>query len=138
MADVVRSKTMQDGPRNAVMHFTNDSDGTGEAAVTKVDVSTLSANGDGSPCARVHIDKIHYTTRTKGNGSVLILWDGDVDKTALELPGNMSDTIDYTRIGGLQNTATTGITGDIKFTTVAFGTGGHDGYSVTLEMKKKY
>ena len=41
MADAVTSQTLADGPRNVVMKFTNVSDGTGEAAVTKVDVSAL-------------------------------------------------------------------------------------------------
>ena len=41
MADAVTSQTLIDGPTHAVMKFTNVSDGTGESAVTKVDVSAL-------------------------------------------------------------------------------------------------
>ncbi len=41
MADTVASQTILDGPTHAVMKFTNISDGTGESAVTKVDVSAL-------------------------------------------------------------------------------------------------
>ena len=43
MADAVTSQTIQDGDRIAVMKFTNISDGSGEAAVKKVDVSALQA-----------------------------------------------------------------------------------------------
>ena len=43
MADAVPSQTIQDGDRIAVMKFTNISDGTGESAVNKVDVSALQA-----------------------------------------------------------------------------------------------
>lgn len=137
MADLVRSNTLNDGPRNTVMNFTNTSDGTGESAVKKVDVSTLSGLPDGYVCNRVDIERIHYAVSTKsGDGGVRVLWDGDVDKTAYFLPPG-SDTLDFSNLGGLQNTATTGITGDINFTT-AFGTGGHDHYSITLEMKKDY
>ena len=39
MADAVTSQTLIDGPAHTVMKFTNISDGTGESAVTKVDVS---------------------------------------------------------------------------------------------------
>ena len=39
MADAVTSQTIIDGERNCVMKFTNVSDGTGESAVAKVDVS---------------------------------------------------------------------------------------------------
>ena len=42
MADAVASQTILDGPKEVVMKFTNISDGTGESAVTKVDVSALS------------------------------------------------------------------------------------------------
>ena len=39
MADAVTSQTIQDGERKAILKFTNISDGTGESAVTKIDVS---------------------------------------------------------------------------------------------------
>ena len=42
MADTVTSQTIEDGPRTAIFAFTNVSDGTGESAVTKIDVSSLS------------------------------------------------------------------------------------------------
>ena len=41
MADAVTSQTLQDGDKSVVMKFTNISDGSGEAAVKKVDVSAL-------------------------------------------------------------------------------------------------
>ena len=44
MADAVTSQTIQDGERTAVLRFTNVSDGTGESAVKKVDVSALGSN----------------------------------------------------------------------------------------------
>ena len=44
MADAVTSQTLEDGPTHVAMKFTNVSDGTGESAVTKVDVSALQTN----------------------------------------------------------------------------------------------
>ncbi len=41
MADTVTSQTIQDGERVAILKFTNESDGTGEASVKKVAVSAL-------------------------------------------------------------------------------------------------
>ena len=41
MADAVTTQTLADGDRIAIMKFTNISDGSGESAVTKVDVSSL-------------------------------------------------------------------------------------------------
>ena len=55
MADAVTATTVQDGDRNAVIYCTNTSDGTGEAAVTKVDVSALASRQDGTACTGVRI-----------------------------------------------------------------------------------
>ena len=50
MADAVTSQTLIDGERTAVLKFTNISDGTGESAVKKVDVSALSSSGNKQTC----------------------------------------------------------------------------------------
>ena len=60
MADAVTSQTIQDGERKAVLKFTNASDGTGESAVKKVDVSALTKNSAGLSCSRVTINKIWW------------------------------------------------------------------------------
>ena len=126
MADAVASQTLQDGPRNTVMKFTNISDGTGESAVLKVDVSAL----DTAP-TEVRIMKIHYTT----NGmSVRILWDATSDVLAWALPENDTGTFDFTSFGGLVNDGGAGVTGDILFTTI--GHTAADSYAIVLEMAK--
>jgi hypothetical protein len=53
MADTVTSQTIQDGERVAVLKFTNESDGTGESSVKKVDVSALTTNSAGESCTSV-------------------------------------------------------------------------------------
>ena len=60
MADAVTSQTIQDGTRKAVLKFTNISDGSGESAVAKVDVSALSPSAAGLTCSRVTINKVWY------------------------------------------------------------------------------
>mgnify|MGYP003128809104 FL=1 len=47
MADAVTSQTIVDGAKTAVLKFTNVSDGSGESAVKKVDVSALASTQDG-------------------------------------------------------------------------------------------
>lgn len=124
MADLVTSQTLIDGPRNVVMKFTNTSDGTGESAVLKVDVSTLS----GAP-ARVTVKRVHYSVA----GMVArLLWDATTDVTILDLQGD--GHFDAECFGGLWNNAGTGITGDIMLTTVGHTAG--DSYSIILEMVK--
>ena len=128
MADAVTSQTINDGPRNAVMKFTNVSDGTGESAVTKVDVSALS----GAP-SQVRLQRIDFVTRGMG---VNLLWDATADELIYSIPSDEVGTIDLSANGGFPNSEATGFTGDIKFTTVAHDSG--DTYSITLHMVKKY
>lgn len=124
MADAVTSQTLIDGPKNVVVKLTNVSDGTGEAAVLKVDVSALNGAPD-----RVKINKVHYNV----NGMVAsLLWDATTDVVALVLAGD--GCFDFTSFGGLINNAGTGVTGDILLTTT--GHTAADSYSIILEMAK--
>ena len=134
MADAVTATTVQDGPRNAIIYCTNTSDGTGEAAVVKVDVSALSALQDGTACTGVRIEKITFTNVGMG---VKVLWDASTDVIAAELPADYSDTLDYSDMSGLPNVAASGgKTGDIQLTTVGHSSG--DTYSIVLYCLKEY
>jgi hypothetical protein len=132
MADAVNSQTLFDGYAEAVMKFNNVSDGTGEAAVLKVDVSALSADYRGQPCTGVTIKRIHASI----NGmSVNVLWDATTDVSAIVLAPGMY-TLNLDDNAHLWNNAGEGKTGDVLFTTIGAGAG--DTYSVILEMIKKY
>ena len=133
MADAVATTTIIDGPRKAVIYCTDTSDGDGEAAVTKVDVSALSQNTDLDSCTGVRLEKVVFSNVGMG---VKILWDATADVIALELPADYSDTLDFSDISGLPNYAGSGKTGDIQFTTVGATSG--DTYSVTLYCIKEY
>ena len=134
MADAVTATTVEDGPKKAVFYCTNTSDGTGESAVTKVDVSGLSSLQDGTACAGVRIEKIVFTNVGMG---VKILWNASTNVIAAQLPADYSDTLEYSSISGLPNVAASGgNTGDIKFTTVGHGSG--DTYSIVLYCLKNY
>jgi hypothetical protein len=122
MADAVSSQTLLNGERNAVMKFTNTSDGTGESAVKKVDMSDLGATS-------LKVTKIHYSV---AGMVVRLLWDADTDVTMVDLQGD--GCLDATGYGGLVNNAGTGVTGDINLTTVGHTSG--DSYSIILEMAK--
>ena len=133
MADAVTSQTIIDGERTAVMKFTNVSDGTGESAVTKVDVSALSKNRLGASCASVQINKVWYVTAGMG---VNILFDATADVLAMGLPADSEGTLDFSSFTGIPNNAGSGKTGDIQFTTVGHTSG--DTYMVVLELIKNY
>ena len=67
------------------MKFTNLSDGSGESAVKKVDVSALTAHPDGTACSQVTIDQIWYDV---GGMRVLIDFDASTNVAALVLGGS--------------------------------------------------
>jgi hypothetical protein len=134
MADAVTATTVEDGPKKAIIYCTNTSDGTGEAAVVKVDVSALASLQDGTACTGVRIQKVAFSTVGM---SVKLLWDASVDVIAVELPADYSDTLDYSDISGLPNVAASGgNTGDIQLTTLGHSSG--DTYSVVLHCSKQY
>ena len=134
MADAVTSQTIQDGARNLIMKFTNVSDGSGESAVAKVDVSALSVDPmTGATCTRVVISKIQFSTVGM---SVKIEFDASTNVLAAHLPADYADELDFTSFTGIPNNAGSGVTGDIDFTTVGHGSG--DAYTVVLTMVKSY
>ena len=105
MADAVASQTIFDGPTHAVMKFTNISDGTGESAVTKVDVSALQDSWRGQTCTGAIIERIWWQCIGM---KVQILFDASTDVMAIELGENQSGNHDYTLFGGLINNAGSG------------------------------
>ena len=133
MADAVTAQTIFDGDKKVIQKFTNISDGSGESAVVKVDVSALNANGHSQTCTGVTIEKIWWQC----NGmKVQLLFDASSNVFCIELGENQSGYHDYTTFGGLPNNAGSGKTGDILLTTKGHSSG--DTYSITLEMIKVY
>lgn len=132
MADAVTSQTLIDQDRVAIMKFTNISDGTGESAVLKVDVSALSAPA-GKVCSGVNIVRVYASTSGMG---VDILWDATTDVVALTLAENQSYEYVFDDFGGIWNNSGAGKTGDIRFTTIGAASG--DRYTIVLYMTKQY
>ena len=133
MADAVTSQTIFDGDKKVIQKFTNISDGSGESAVKKVDVSALENNGHGQTCTSVTIEKIWWQCvgmKTR------LFFDATSNAFIIELGENQSGYHDYSGFGGLKNNAGSGVTGDILFTTV--GHTSADTYTIVLEMRKNY
>jgi len=126
MADAITSQTIFDGSKKAILKFTNISDGTGEAAVVKVDVSALV-----DAPTKVSINKIWFTT---DGMAVRMLWDATADVLAYSIAAGQTGFLDFSGFGGLKNNAGDGVTGDLAFTTVGHTAG--DSYSIILEVSK--
>ena len=133
MADAVTTQTIIDGERNCVMKFTNVSDGTGESAVAKVDVSALASNSAGTACSEVRVMRVSHAIVGM---SVQLFLDATSNVLLMELAESSNGHMDFKDFGGLPNNAGSGKTGDILFTTKGHSSG--DTYSITLEMVKVY
>lgn len=133
MADAVTSQTIQDGERTAVLRFTNVSDGTGESAVKKVDVSALATNSRGVTCTEVSIQRIYWATVGM---SVKLDFDATSNVLAIGLPADSTGDEYYDNFTAIPNNAGGGKTGDIDFTTTGHSSG--DNYMIILELIKKY
>jgi len=133
MADAVTSQTLMDGERLAIMKFTNISDGTGENAVTKVNVSLLNPNSRGKACTGVTVTKI---TSVCHGMEVRMYWDATTDVPFFLATVNTNYENDFSSFGGIANNAGAGKNGNIVFSTSDQTNG--DTYTVVLEMVKSY
>ena len=134
MADAVATQTIQDDAKTAIFRFTNVSDGTGESAVVKIDVSSLAPDPvTNAACSSVTLQKIYYTTIGMG---VKIFFDADTDVLAWQLNADWTDTLDFSDFTGIPNNSGTGKTGDIAFTTVGHSSG--DVYNIVIQVSKSY
>jgi len=133
MADAVTSQTLFDNERTAIMKFTNISDGTGESAVLKVDVSALTASASGKTCTKVTVTKIYIANHGM---EVRMLWDATTDVPFFLSSPGATQTLDMTGFGGITNNGGAGSTGDIVFSTADASAG--DTYWCILEMVKGY
>lgn len=132
MVDAVTTNVSQDGNKNYVAVFTNVCDGTGEAAVKKVDISALGNGPDSdNKAAYFAIDRIEWSIQ--GFTEVEILWDATSPvRAAILSPGE--GFLDFSK-APLVDPKASGTTGDIKFTTV--GNTAADTYTITLFLKKR-
>ena len=134
MADAVATQTIEDGGSTAIFRFTNVSDGSGESAVTKIDVSALTADPmTGATCTSVVIQKIYYSCIGMG---VKIFFDATTDVLAWQLNADWTDTLDFSDFTGIPNNSGSGKTGDIAFTTVGHSSG--DVYNIVIQVSKSY
>lgn len=133
MADAVTTQVLLDGPRNVVMKFTNISDGVGEAAVTKADLTTLAKGPRGESLTGLVIDRVEFDTHTM---ALDVLWDAATPQLAFSIPKDHNGSLDWTDVGGLHNNAGAGKNGNIKFTTIGAAAGAR--YAVTLFLRKQY
>lgn len=131
MADTVTNTIVYNG-RYHVSHHINASDGTGETAAIKVDLSAivLPTRFNAVPTYSV-IDRIVYSVW--GFNYVTLFWDHTTDDKIAELSGQ--GYMDWQMAGGLVDPRSAGDTGDIILTTNGGAAG--SGYDITLWSRLK-
>jgi hypothetical protein len=132
MADAVSTQVLMQKGRTFVVRLTNNSDGTGEAAVPKV-VMLSNFCVDGKVPTYCAVDAITYSVW--GMAQVKLEFDRAVPAVLALLNG--ASYIDAVKEGGIVDPAPrTGGTGNIILTTEgAVATGGYD---ITLWLRFKY
>ena len=142
MADAVTSQIICDteGCKDILVKITNISDGSGESAVTKVDVSALAKNAGyqkGESCSRVAIQEIYYDIFGM---RVDLLWNASSNVICKVLGANgalsSQGYMDFRDFGGLTNNAGSGVNGDLLLTTTGHTSGDH--YTIILKLSKTY
>ena len=138
MADAVTSQTIEDGGKNLVMKFTNISDGTGESAVAKIDVSALDTEpSTGLACSRVTLQRMWFSNIGMG---FKLYWNASSNMFICQAPKDWTDTWDFTdssiTLPGIPNNAGGGVNGDLLLTTNDHSSG--DTYSIVVWALKHY
>lgn len=135
MADAVSTRTLVNTSTRLIVQLNSISDGTGEAAITKVDKSAFLAN-DGVEPASLEIERIDYVIT--GFPYVKLLWDHTTDDQAIVLPAGAAELHFDDVVSAAQpvvaDPRSTGGTGDILLTSPAAATNGV--YLIILYLRK--
>jgi hypothetical protein len=134
MADTITSQKLKDHAAAWAYKFTNESDGTGETNVLKIDVSGLTAASNSALTnQRVNINKLAWSI-AGANSKVKLMWSGDNSpNTIVVLTG--SGTIDLaTNLTAPLVNSNANTNGDIYLSTLGFTNG--SSYTIIVEGKK--
>ena len=136
MANTVTGPTNQDdGEKKLIVYCSVLSDGSA-SSTTLVDVSGLNTSTlNGGSCAHVSLNRIWYTVSGAPDAPASLDWDATTDVTFLTM--SYDNSFDFRTIGGLQNTAASGYTGDVLLVVPSTSDAGIE-YTVWCEFLKYY
>lgn len=126
MADLVTTKILRNTDAAASILCCGASDGTGETAIQKVDISALVM-----AASKVRITKMKWSIQSM---TVQVLFDHSTDDSAAILSGQ--GELNAAREAAITDPGSSGGTGDILFTTKVPASSLGNGYTVYLELEK--
>lgn len=127
MADRVTVKVLRDTDADYAALLCCTSDGTGETAVSKVDISAIKM-----AAARVKIKKLKWSI--SGQMTVELLFDHTTDDSAIIMSGDGS--LDEVREAPILDPASAGAAGDILLTSKVTASTVGQGYTIYIELHK--
>jgi hypothetical protein len=115
MANTVEVQTINDGPKNLVIHLHIDGDGTGDLSnVNIIDISALNV-----PCAKLRLVRLQAEFI---GVSAELKWDATTPIHFMVIP-DYDVNMDLEYCGGIPNNAGVGVTGDVLISTTGLGAG---------------
>ncbi len=127
MADYVKVVKLRDTPDQAAYLLCCTSDGSGESAVQKIDISALAM-----AALRVRIKKLKWSI--SGQMTVELLFDHNTDDSAIVMAGD--GQLEESAEAPIIDPASAGGTGDILLTSKVTATTVGQGYTVYIEIAK--
>lgn len=120
------TQILEDSERNHVVHVVGEAV---DAATTIVDISATAANTRHGVATKLRLDTILYET----SATIKFDWDADTDVTFFVAPPGQDHKY-YKSMGGINNNAGTGVTGDVIIPAPAAAAN----FSATLWFTKKF
>lgn len=126
MANTInRARSVNLGSGIYLLQFTIIGDGSGEETATRMNITTGDL-GTNAKIVNVYASLSGFSAR--------ILADATTDEYLLQIPSDMPMHWDLWKIGGLNNSNSTGNTGDLLITTS--GLGSTDSGTIIMEIRK--
>ena len=133
MADVVDTLVLISGQNRRIIRITNVSDGTGEAAVSKiVKAGLIGPDGVAAP-TKLILEEVQWSIQ--GFSSIRLFWNHTApDEIAVLGTGN--GYFNFKSAGGLTDPGSAGGTGDITLTTAGAVSGATYDLTLVVRLKK--
>lgn len=132
MANVVTNTRIVCTSQQVIQYITIASDGTEETDLVIYDSSVVATALGKTDPLMCSIMGVQYVC-SSATGFFNLEFDASTDVSAFSLAANNSQIFDFEPIGGLRNTAGSGITGDIMLTTTGLAPG--DSFVIILTVR---
>lgn len=134
MANTVTNTQVLVGQNEVIQYVTLASDGSQETDLVIYDSSAVATSLGITDPLTCNILSVYGSASTASTARVWLEFDATTDILAIDIPAQTNPTDkNFRYIGGLKNTAGTGITGDVTLTTTGLASG--DKLTIILEVK---